>query len=117
MRRQATTAAANLTRHIGQVSTEERERLFGHRPVTVWLTGLSGSGKSTLAYALEKRLTEEGHACFVLDGDNIRHGLNRDLGFSADDRMREYSARRRGREAHERSRADSDNLVHFPVPR
>lgn len=76
----------NLTRHIGQVSTEDRERLFGHRPVTIWLTGLSGSGKSTLAYALEKRLTEEGHACFVLDGDNVRHGLNRDLGFSADDR-------------------------------
>ena len=76
----------NLTRHVGHVSTEERERLFGHRPVTVWLTGLSGSGKSTLAYALEKRLTEEGHACFVLDGDNVRHGLNRDLGFSADDR-------------------------------
>jgi len=78
--------ASHLTRHVGQVSTEERERLFGHRPVTIWLTGLSGSGKSTLAYALEKRLTEEGHACFVLDGDNVRHGLNRDLGFSADDR-------------------------------
>jgi bifunctional enzyme CysN/CysC len=76
----------HITRHVGHVSTEERERLFGHRPVTVWLTGLSGSGKSTLAYALEKRLTEQGHACFVLDGDNVRHGLNRDLGFSADDR-------------------------------
>jgi len=79
-------ADRNLTRHVGQVSSEERERLFGHRPVTIWLTGLSGSGKSTLAYALEKRLTEEGHACFVLDGDNVRHGLNRDLGFSEDDR-------------------------------
>jgi len=76
----------NLTPHVGHVSTEDRQRLFGHRPVTVWLTGLSGSGKSTLAYALEKRLTEEGHACFVLDGDNIRHGLNKDLGFSAEDR-------------------------------
>lgn len=81
-----TAAERNLTRHVGQVSSEERERLFGHRPVTIWLTGLSGSGKSTLAYALEKRLTEEGHACFVLDGDNVRHGLNRDLGFSADER-------------------------------
>ena len=78
--------ARHLTRHVGHVSTEERARLFGHRPVTIWLTGLSGSGKSTLAYALEKRLTDEGHACFVLDGDNVRHGLNRDLGFSADDR-------------------------------
>lgn len=78
---------ANLTRHTGQVSIEERERLFGHRPVTIWLTGLSGSGKSTLAYAVEKKLTEKGHACFVLDGDNVRHGLNRDLGFSAEDRF------------------------------
>ncbi|MCL6630880.1 MAG: adenylyl-sulfate kinase, partial [Armatimonadetes bacterium] len=50
------------------------------------VTGVSGSGKSTLAYALEKRLTNEGHACFVLDGDNIRQGLNRDLGFSPRDR-------------------------------
>ena len=81
-----TPAERNITRHVGHVSIQEREQLLGHRPVTVWLTGLSGSGKSTLAYALEKRLTDEGHACFVLDGDNIRHGLNRDLGFSADDR-------------------------------
>lgn len=80
-------AASNLTRHTGHVSIEERERLFGHSPVTVWLTGLSGSGKSTLAYAVEKKLTEKGHACFVLDGDNVRHGLNRDLGFSAEDRF------------------------------
>jgi bifunctional enzyme CysN/CysC len=85
--RQAQDAAGrHITRHVGHVSPEERERLFGHRPVTVWLTGLSGSGKSTLAYALEKRLTDAGHACFVLDGDNVRHGLNQDLGFSADDR-------------------------------
>lgn len=77
----------NLTPHIGHVTAQERRRLFGHRPVTIWMTGLSGSGKSTLAYAVEKRLTEDGHACFVLDGDNVRHGLNRDLGFSADDRF------------------------------
>ena len=82
----AKTSERNITRHIGHVSIREREKLLGHRPVTIWLTGLSGSGKSTLAYELEKRLTDEGHACFVLDGDNIRHGLNRDLGFSADDR-------------------------------
>lgn len=81
-----TASDRNLTRHVGHVSIREREKLLGHRPLTIWLTGLSGSGKSTLAYALEKRLTEEGHACFVLDGDNIRHGLNRDLGFSDDDR-------------------------------
>ncbi len=76
----------NIVRHIGLVESEDRARLLGQRPITLWLTGLSGSGKSTLAYALEKRLMEEGHACFVLDGDNVRHGLNRDLGFSPDDR-------------------------------
>ncbi len=76
----------NITRHVGQVDIEDRARVLGQQPVTLWLTGLSGSGKSTLAYALEKKLTEEGHACFVLDGDNIRHSLNRDLGFSPDDR-------------------------------
>lgn len=57
--------------------------LLGQRPATVWFTGLSGAGKSTLAYALENYLIANGRACFVLDGDNVRHGLNRDLGFSA----------------------------------
>ena len=70
----------------GQVGAPERARLLGQRPATVWLTGLSGAGKSTLAFALERRLVELGRACFVLDGDNVRHGLNRDLGFSAADR-------------------------------
>jgi adenylyl-sulfate kinase len=56
------------------------------KPVTVWLTGLSGAGKSTIACALERRLLESGHASYVLDGDNVRHGLNRDLGFSPQDR-------------------------------
>jgi adenylyl-sulfate kinase len=72
----------NLTWQASKVGLVERERLFGQRPVTVWLTGLSGSGKSTLAFELERRLVAEGRACFVLDGDNVRHGLNRDLGFS-----------------------------------
>jgi len=76
----------NITRHIGHVALEDRARVLGQRPVTLWLTGLSGAGKSTVAYALEKKLNEEGRACFVLDGDNIRHGLNRDLGFSPEDR-------------------------------
>ena len=79
-------AERNITRHLGLVASDDRARVLGQQPVTLWLTGLSGSGKSTLAYALEKRLMEEGHACFVLDGDNVRHGLNRDLGFSPDDR-------------------------------
>lgn len=69
-----------------QVSAADRARLLKQRPVTIWLTGLSGAGKSTLAFALEHRLVELGRACFVLDGDNVRHGLNRDLGFSPADR-------------------------------
>jgi len=70
----------------GKVTREERTRLLQQQPATVWLTGLSGSGKSAIASELEQRLIEAGHACFVLDGDNIRHGLNRDLGFSPSDR-------------------------------
>jgi len=76
----------NLVRHIGRVTLEDRERLLGQRPVTLWLTGLSASGKSSIAYAVEERLIAAGHACVVLDGDNMRHGLNRDLGFSPEDR-------------------------------
>lgn len=76
----------HIVRHKGHVGVPERAKLLGQKPVTVWLTGLSGSGKSTLAYALEKRLVGMGRACFVLDGDNVRHGLNRDLGFSPEDR-------------------------------
>ncbi|MBP6965223.1 MAG: sulfate adenylyltransferase subunit CysN [Armatimonadetes bacterium] len=81
-----TPADRHITRHLGLVASDDRARVLGQQPVTIWFTGLSGSGKSTIAYALEKRLMEEGHACFVLDGDNVRHGLNRDLGFSPDDR-------------------------------
>lgn len=68
--------------HAGRVSNSLREHLLQQRPVTVWLTGLSGAGKSTLAYALEEQLHALGFASFVLDGDNLRHRLNRDLGFS-----------------------------------
>jgi adenylyl-sulfate kinase len=72
--------------HDGHVQPEDRRHLLGQRPLTVWLTGLSASGKSTLAFALERRVVDIGHACYVLDGDNIRHGLNKDLGFSHQDR-------------------------------
>jgi adenylylsulfate kinase len=76
----------NITWQPGQVTPDERRKLLGQRGVTIWLTGLSGAGKSTIAVAAEKRLMEEGHFAFVLDGDNVRHGLNRDLGFSPEDR-------------------------------
>jgi len=72
--------------HAGQVTGEERALLLKQRPATLWLTGLSGAGKSTIACALERRLLDGGHAAYVLDGDNVRHGLNRDLGFSPQDR-------------------------------
>ena len=68
--------------HQSQVTRADRARLFRQTPATIWFTGLSGAGKSTLAFTLEKRLIELGQACYVLDGDNIRHGLNQDLGFS-----------------------------------
>jgi len=74
--------ATNIVWHQGAVTRADRERLNGHRGATVWFTGLSGSGKSTIAVALEKALWERGVHAFVLDGDNVRHGLNKNLGFS-----------------------------------
>ncbi len=75
-----------IHRQEGTVSSKDREKLLRQKPATLWLTGLSGSGKSSIAFELEKRLMAEGHLCYVLDGDNVRHGLNRDLGFSPGDR-------------------------------
>src|SRR6476469_9073284 len=74
--------ADNVTWHHGEVTAAER----AHRGATVWLTGLSGSGKSTVAVALERLLVTAGRPAYRLDGDNLRHGLNADLGFSAADR-------------------------------
>ena len=76
----------NITRSQGTIDGTARSQLFGHRSCTVWFTGLSGSGKSTLALALEARLHSRGVGSYVLDGDNIRFGLNSDLGFSPSDR-------------------------------
>jgi adenylyl-sulfate kinase len=76
----------NTTRTSGRVARTDRERLLGQRGCVVWLTGLSGSGKSTLAHRLERRLVEAGRLAFVLDGDNLRHGLCGDLGFGPADR-------------------------------
>ena len=78
--------SANTTWHEGSVARTDRERLLGQRGATVWLTGLSGSGRSTIAVAVEARLVGAGRLCYRVDGDNLRHGLNRNLGFSADDR-------------------------------
>ncbi len=76
----------NIVREYSLVSSDDRERIMRQRPITIWMTGLSGSGKSTVAKSLEKKLMELGQPCYLLDGDNVRHGLNRDLGFSAEDR-------------------------------
>ena len=80
------TRATNITWHEGHVSRADREKLLGQKGATIWFTGLSGSGKSTIAFTLEHALVERGHLAYVLDGDNIRHGLNKNLGFSAADR-------------------------------
>jgi bifunctional enzyme CysN/CysC len=76
----------NIVRSDSLVSTEDRQQILGQKGSTIWLTGLSGSGKSTVAKQLEKDLIDRGHLCYILDGDNVRHGLNRDLGFSMEDR-------------------------------
>jgi len=76
----------NIFRTSGLVSSDDRTSLLGQRGVTIWLTGLSASGKSTIAVQLEQRLIAQGRLCYILDGDNVRHGLNRDLGFSMEDR-------------------------------
>ena len=78
--------ATNIVWHQGAVTRSDREKLNGHRGCTVWLTGLSGSGKSTIAVELEKHLWTRGVRAYILDGDNIRHGLNKNLGFSPEDR-------------------------------
>ncbi|OHC67206.1 MAG: adenylyl-sulfate kinase [Rhodocyclales bacterium GWA2_65_20] len=76
----------NLVWHPVSVTREQRESLNGHGAVVVWLTGLSGAGKSTLAHAVEKELHRQGKRTIVLDGDNVRHGLCSNLGFSPEDR-------------------------------
>jgi adenylylsulfate kinase len=78
--------ATNITWHEGHVGRATREQLLSQKGVTIWFTGLSGSGKSTIAFTVEHALVERGHLAYVLDGDNIRHGLNKNLGFSAADR-------------------------------
>lgn len=78
--------SSDVVWHQASVSHENRVSLNGHQPAVLWFTGLSGSGKSSVANAVDKMLHDRGCKTYVLDGDNIRHGLNRDLGFSDDDR-------------------------------
>lgn len=79
-------AATNLTPVPHKLTADERRQHFGHSGAVLWMTGLSASGKSTLSMALERQLTQLGYSCYVLDGDNIRSGLNANLGFSPEDR-------------------------------
>ncbi len=75
-----------LKPHKGRITREDREKLKGHKSFVLWFTGLSGAGKSTLSHAVEERLHKMGIHTYVLDGDNVRMGLNKDLGFSQKDR-------------------------------
>jgi adenylylsulfate kinase len=86
MRRMSQHTSSNISWHGGSVSRGDRERLLKQRGVTVWLTGLSGAGKSTIAVMVEQMLLKRGRLAYRLDGDNVRHGLNKNLGFSAEDR-------------------------------
>ena len=78
--------SANITWHHATVTRERREVLNNHKSFILWFTGLSGAGKSTLAHCVEEKLFEKGCRTYVFDGDNVRHGLCADLGFSAGDR-------------------------------
>lgn len=77
---------SNIVLHQGQISLQDRIAILKQTPKTIWFTGLSASGKSTLAFALEAELIRQGHLCYVLDGDNIRHGLSNNLSFTHEDR-------------------------------
>ncbi|HSN54294.1 MAG TPA: adenylyl-sulfate kinase [Candidatus Sulfomarinibacteraceae bacterium] len=104
----------NISKVHLQVTRAERETALGQRGVTVWFTGLSASGKSTIATRVDQLLTERGRHCYVLDGDNIRFGLNRDLGFSPEDRNE--NIRRIGEVAKLFTQAGIINLTAFISP-
>jgi adenylylsulfate kinase len=76
----------NVIWHASTINKENRQMLHGHKSLMIWLTGLSGSGKSTIANALQSKLYEKGISVYLLDGDNLRHGINRNLTFSEEDR-------------------------------
>lgn len=104
----------NITWHRADINKEDREKLNGHKAVVIWFTGLSGSGKSSLARRVENTLFAQGCRTYVLDGDNIRHGLNKDLGFSPEDR--EENIRRIGEMANLFTQAGVIALTAFISP-
>lgn len=106
--------ATNIVWHAGHVTREDREKIGGHRGCTIWFTGLSGSGKSTVAVAVEKALAARGVRTYILDGDNVRHGLNSNLGFSPEDRTE--NIRRIGEVAKLFTDAGVVNLTAFISP-
>jgi adenylylsulfate kinase len=106
--------ATNIVWHQQQISTADLEALHGHKGATLWFTGLSGSGKSTLANAVASKLHAKKVSTFVLDGDNIRHGLNKDLGFTAPERVE--NIRRIGEVAKLFTTAGVVNLTAFISP-
>jgi adenylylsulfate kinase len=106
--------ATNITWHHTRVTREDREKLNGHRGATIWFTGLSGAGKSTIADELALRLHRMGVHTMCLDGDNVRHGLNKNLGFSPEDR--EENIRRIGEVAKLFTEAGIVNTVSFISP-
>ncbi len=108
------TRSSNVTWHESHIAREDREVRRGHRGAVIWFTGLSASGKSTIATALDHRLFEDGRFSYVLDGDNVRHGLNGDLGFSPDDR--EENIRRIGEVAKLMADAGAVVLTAFISP-
>lgn len=109
-----TTKATNITWHHADITRADREKQNGHKAVVLWFTGLSGSGKSTLAHAVENALAAKGCRTFVLDGDNVRFGLNKDLGFSPEDR--EENIRRIGEVAKLMTEAGVLTLTAFISP-
>jgi adenylylsulfate kinase len=106
--------ATHVYWHQGAITRNDRQRLNGHPGFTIWFTGLSGSGKSTLAVASEEALYERGFHTYILDGDNVRHGLNKDLGFSPADR--EENIRRLGEVAKILRDCALVNMVAFISP-
>ena len=106
--------SSNVVWHHATVTRQRREALNGHRGALLWFTGLSGSGKSTLAHAVEEALHQRGCRTFVLDGDNVRHGLCADLGFS--DADRQENIRRIGHMANQMVQAGTIVLTAFISP-